>query len=109
MQPMPSLRNQQPICRIPALRSAARGIGALWTLISWPIVVVLALLEPFVRGILYGFALLGALAALFLRFVGNRPDVPLMMVFAVCIGCLIAAGLYSGLRRFIAGRHDARR
>jgi hypothetical protein len=84
----------------------ARGLGLLWTLISWPIVVLLALLEPFVRGVLYVFALLGALAALFLRFVGNRTDVPLSTVFAVCIGCLIAAGIYSGLLRFLAGTHD---
>ena len=89
------------------MRMAARGIGLLWAFISWPIVVLLALLEPFVRGILYGFALLGALAALFLRFVGNRADVPLFTVFAVCIGCLVAAGIYSGPASI--SRRDPRR
>jgi hypothetical protein len=103
---MASLRNRQEICGAPATRMVARCIGILWALVSWPIVVLLALLEPFVRGILYGFALLGALAALFLRFVGNRTDLPLFTVFAVCIGCLTAAGLYSGLLRFLAGTHD---
>ena len=78
----------------------------LWALISWPIIVLLALLEPFVRAILCGFALLGALAALFLRFVGQRTDVPLFTVFVVCSGCLVVAGLYSGLLRFLAGTHD---
>jgi hypothetical protein len=106
MQPMTSLRNHQQFRGAPAMRMATRALGLLWALISWPIVVLLALLEPFVRGILYGFALLGALAALFLRFVGNRTDVPLFTVFAVCIGCLVAAGLYSGLLRFLAGTHD---
>jgi|ERR1700733_806533 len=109
MNPMASLRNQQEIGGAPATRMAARCIGIPWALISWPIVVLLALLEPFVRGILYGFALLGALAALFLRFVGNRADVPLFTVFAVCIGCLVAAGLYSGLLRFLAGTREAPR
>ncbi len=91
------------------MRMAARGMGLVWALVSWPIVVLLALFEPFVRGILYGFALLGALAALFLRFVGNRTDVPLFTVFAVCIGCLVAAGLYRGLLRFLAATNAARR
>jgi hypothetical protein len=109
MQPMTSFHNQKEIRGTPATRMAARCVGVLWALISWPIVVLLALLDPFVRGILYGFALLGALAALFLRFVGHRTDVPLFTVFAVCIGCLIAAGLYSGLLRFLGGTHDAPR
>ncbi len=109
MHPMASFRNKRPFRETPSVRMAARGAGLLWALISWPIVVLLALFEPFVRGILYGFALLGALAGLFLRFVGNRTDVPLFTVFAVCIGCLIAAGLYGGLLRFLAGTNDAPR
>ena len=106
MQPMVSLRNQQQFRAAPATRIDTRALGVLWALISWPIIVLLALLEPFVRATLCGFALLGALAALFLRFVGHRADVPLFTVFAVCGGCLLAAGLYSGLLRFLAGTHD---
>jgi hypothetical protein len=109
MHPMASPRNQETFGGTPAMRMAARGMGLLWAVVSWPIVVFLALLEPFVRGILYGFALLGALAALFLRFVGNRADVPVFTVFAVCIGCMIAAGVYRGLLRFLAGTRDAAR
>ena len=106
---MASLRSQQEFRGTSAMRMGARGLELLWAFISWPIVVLLALLEPFVRGILYVFALLGALAALFLRFVGHRTDVPLFTVFAVCVGCLVAAGIYSGLLRFLAGTHNAPR
>jgi hypothetical protein len=109
MHPMTSPRNQETFGGKHAMRMAARAIGLLWALISWPVVVLLAFFEPFVRGILYGFALLGALAALFLRFVGNRTDVPVFTVFAVCIGCMIAAGVYTGLLRFLAGTHDVGR
>jgi hypothetical protein len=109
MQPMASLRNQEQFCGTPAMRMAARGIGLLWALISWPIIVLMALFEPLVRAILYGFALLGAFAAFFLRFFGNRTDVPLFTVFTVCIGCLVAAGLYGWLLRFLAGTNDAPR
>ncbi len=109
MHPMASLRNQETFGGARAMRTAARGIEILWAIISWPVVALLAFFEPFVRGILYGFALLGALAALFLRYVGNRADVPVFTVFAVCIGCMIAAGVYRGLLRFLAGTYDARR
>jgi hypothetical protein len=74
----------------------------LWALISWPLVVVLAAFEPLVRGMLYGFAFLGALAALFVRFVGHRADVPLFTIFAISGACLIAAALYRSLLRGIA-------
>lgn len=109
MRPMASQRNQEQLSSAPAMGTAERCIGLLWAAISWPTIVLLALFEPFVRGILYGFALLGALAALFLHYVGNRTDVPLFTVFAVCIGCLISAGLYRGLLRFLAGSRDATR
>lgn len=80
----------------------ARGLGQLWALVSLPVLLVLAALEPFVRGILHGFALLGALAALFLRYASHRADVPLFTVFTISLACVIAAGLYRGLVRFVA-------
>jgi hypothetical protein len=87
----------------------ARGLGLLWVLISWPIIVLLAAFEPFVRGILYGFAILGAFAALFLRYAGHRADVPLFTVFAISLGCLVTAGLYRVLLRLLACTTDTRR
>jgi hypothetical protein len=109
MQSFPSIQSEGRSSGSHAPRTVARGLGVLWALISWPIIVVLALFEPFVRGILYGFAILGTLAALFLRYVGNRADVSLFTVFTISLGCLVAAGLYRGLLRLLASTINAGR
>jgi hypothetical protein len=109
MQSAQPIRSEERISAPLAIRIAARGIGLLWALVRWPLILVLAALEPFVRAILYGFGILGALAALFLRYLGHRPDVPLVTVFAVSLGCLAAAALYRGLLRFLAYPADAGR
>jgi hypothetical protein len=107
MQPLKSSGNPERISGPHAQQWVARGFGLIWGLISWPIIVVLATLEPFVHGILYGFALFGVLAAVFLRYVGHRTEVPLFTVFAISLGCLVAAGLYRGLLRFLATTTNA--
>jgi hypothetical protein len=85
-----------------ATRGVARGFRVLWTVVSWPLVLVLAAFEPFVRGILYAFALLGTLSALFIRYVGHRADVPLLTVFAVALGCTATVACYRALLRLLA-------
>jgi hypothetical protein len=92
-----------------ATEVAARGLRLLWALIRWPLVLVLAVVEPFVRGVLYAFSILGVLSALFLRYVGHRPDVPLFTVFAVSLACVAAAAFYRGLLRLLTYAPDVGR
>ena len=109
MQSGQLIRNKGRISDPLSREVAARGLRLLWALIRWPLVLLLAVLEPFVRGILYAFAILEALAALFLRYVGNRPDVPLFTVFAVSLGCLAAVAVYRGLLRLLTYTPDVGR
>ena len=106
MHSNPPIQGEESIGNSYAMRILARGLGLLWTLVSWPVFLALCALEPLVRGILYGFALLGMLAALFLRYVGHRADVPLVTVLTISLGCVAAVAFYRWLLRLLAYRAD---
>jgi hypothetical protein len=104
MQSNPPIQREESIGNLHAMRILARGLGLLWAVVSWPVLLALRALEPLVRGILYSFALLGMLAALFLRYVGHRADVPLVTVLTISLGCAATVALYRWLLRLLAYR-----
>jgi hypothetical protein len=106
MQSNPPIQREESIGNSHAMRMLARGLGLLWTLVSWPVFLALSAVEPLVRGILYSFALLGLLAALFLRYVGHRADVPLVTVLTISLGCAAVVAFYRWLLRLLAHRAD---
>jgi hypothetical protein len=109
MQSNPLIQQKERIGSAHAIRILARGLGLLWDIVSWPVALALCAIEPLVRGILYCFALFGMLAALFLRYVGHRDNVPLVTVLAISLGCVAAVAFYRGLLRLLAHRaHSAR-
>jgi hypothetical protein len=103
------IQREESIGNSHAIRILARGLGLLWAIVSWPVVLTLCALEPLVRGILYCFAFFGTLAALFLRYVGHRDDVPLVTVLTISLGCVAAVAFYRWLLRLLTYRaHSAR-
>lgn len=74
----------------------------LLAVLLYPLVKVLELLEPLVRWVLYGFAVLGSLSAALLHFSGHH-QVRLWPVFVTSIVCVLAVALYRALHRLLCG------
>lgn len=72
-------------------------LGALrivWTVIRIPILIVLAFLEPFVRFILTGIAILSVLTALVSKGSSVPPPIPFWVMLCVSLGCLMLVPAY---------------
>jgi hypothetical protein len=72
-------------------------LGALrivWTVIRIPILIVLAFLEPFVRFILTGIAILSVLTALVSKGSSVPPPIPFWVMMCVSLGCLMVVPAY---------------
>ena len=78
-----------------ACTTLAGGIlWLLWQAIRWPVLALLIVLEPVVRFVLCGFALLGTLTALMLRFTVDRPQFPFWGMLGVSLSCVALQMLY---------------
>ena len=73
-----------------------RGAGRLlWHVLRLPVLMFLVILEPVVRFLLGGLALLGVLVALFFKFYGV-PHFPFALMLGVSVGLrLMLAGYHS--------------
>jgi hypothetical protein len=72
----------------------------LWHAVRLPVYVFLMILEPVVRFILGGLALLGVLTALFFKFYGV-PHFPFALMLGMSVGFgLMLVGYYALLRVF---------
>lgn len=80
-------------------------VGVLWVLwqaIRWPVAALLIVLEPVVRFVLCGFALLGTLTALLLRFTVDRAQFPFWSTLAVSVSCVGLLILYYAVIRLFS-------
>ena len=76
-----------------------RGAGRLlWHVLRLPVLMFLVILEPVVRFLLGGLALLGVLVALFFKLCGV-PHFPFVLMLSVSVGLgLMLAGYHAALR-----------
>ena len=82
------------------LTDLARGILLLvvWV-VRAPLLLIFAFLEPFVRLVLMGTALLGVLTAFVYRASGVAPHFPFWQMIGLSLGCVfLLAGYHSVLR-----------
>lgn len=75
----------------------------LWQAVRIPALALLVILEPLVRVILAGAALLIVLTALFYRALG-MPHFPFWTMLAFGIGSALLLALYYALLRLLSGR-----
>jgi hypothetical protein len=76
---------------------------ATWAALRLPILALLVILEPVVRMVLAGFALLMTLTALFFACVRPLPAFPFWGMLAVAIGSVGLLALYYALVRLFSG------
>ena len=79
----------------------------LWQVIRWPVLALLVILEPVIRFILCGCALLGTLGAFLLKAIVHRPDVPFFGLLGLSISCVLLLALYYAAIRLFSGREGA--
>lgn len=80
----------------------ARGVlGFLWNAIRLPILFCLLILEPFVRVLLSGAALLGVLTA-FIYEGSSVPHDPFWFLIWMSLGCVMALVIYYGFIRLLS-------
>jgi hypothetical protein len=90
----------------PEERSIAAGLalGVLrvaWHAIRAPILLFLMILEPFVRLVLGGAAVLGVLSAIVFK-ASAVPDPHFWFIISMSFGCLLVLALYYGLIRLLS-------
>jgi hypothetical protein len=76
----------------------------LWQAIRWPVLALLIVLEPLIRTVLCGFALLGTLTALMIRFAADRPQFPFWGTLGVSLSCVGLLMVYYAAIRLLATR-----
>lgn len=81
------------------------GRGALWLgyqAVRLPILSFLVILEPIVRTVLSGLALMGVLTSFVFEFSGAAPNFPFWLMLAISIGCVLALAAYYGAIRLLS-------
>lgn len=88
-----------------ALKQTGRGLARFsWNVVRLPIVATLAILEPIVRTILAGVALIGIATALFSEFVVKAPNFPFWLTIGVSVGSALLLMVYYALMRVFSAR-----
>ena len=84
-------------------RAVWTALHALWRLVSFPLLTLLIILEPVVRFLLSGLALLLALSAVFWKLAAPPPlHAPFLALLAAAIGCVALLTLYQWLLRVLS-------
>lgn len=87
----------------PASRVALATARALWTALRLPVLTLLVILEPVVRLVLAGFALLMTLTALFFACLRPLSAFPFWGMLAAALGAVgLLAAYYAVVRLFSA-------
>jgi hypothetical protein len=79
------------------------ALSLLWQAIRIPALALFVILEPVVRVVLAGLALLLVLTALFYRAIG-MPQFPFWTVLALGVGSALLLALYYALLRLLSSR-----
>ena len=73
-----------------------------WGVVRIPILIVLAFLEPFVRLILVGIAILSLLTGLVFKGSSAPPPIPFWVMVCVSLGCVMLVPAYHAVLRLLA-------
>lgn len=76
-------------------------LGLAWNAVRAPILLFLIILEPFVRLVLGGAAVLGVLTAILFE-AAAVPNFPFWFQISMSFGCLVVLALYYGLIRLLS-------
>ena len=74
-----------------------------WCIVRVPIVIVLAFLEPFVRLLLIGIAVLTLLTGVVYLGSSVAPAVPFWVMACVSAACVVSLAAYQALLRLVSG------
>lgn len=74
----------------------------IWGLVRMPILIVLAFLEPFVRFVLTGIAILSVLTALVFKGSSAPPPIPFWVMMCVSLGCVMLVPAYHFILRLLS-------
>jgi hypothetical protein len=86
-----------------ALGNLLRGIlGLIWCAVRVPILIVLAFLEPFVRFVLIGVAVLSVLTALVYKGSSVAPPIPFWVMICVSLVCVMLVPVYHVVLRLLS-------
>jgi hypothetical protein len=91
----------------PARSFTERAVWAVlrvsWKLVSFPLLALLIILEPVVRFLLAGLALLLVLTAFFWKLAAPPPvHAPFLALLAAAVGCIALLTLYQWLLRLLS-------
>ena len=93
---------------LPPLRTfRERAVWAVlcvtWRVVRFPVLALMIILEPVVRLLLAGFALLITLTAFFLRLVmPPQAHAPFWTLLAIAVGCMAVLTAYYAILRFLS-------
>ena len=86
-----------------AIANLLRGVLLLiFCIVRAPVTTVLAFLEPFVRLLLIGIAVLSLLTGVVYLGSSAAPAIPFWVMACVSAGCVVLVAAYQGLLRLIA-------
>ena len=86
-----------------AIADLLRGILLfIWCMVRVPIVIVLAFLEPVVRLLLIGIAVLSLLSGLVYLGSNVVPAIPFWVMVCVSIGCVMLLAVYQYVLRLLS-------
>ena len=90
-------------------RHPAAAIGriaglVLWDIVRLPVLTLLVILEPFVRTVLMGIAMIGVPLTLFYEFVVKLPGFPFWLMLGLSVGSAMLLLPYYALMRLFSAR-----
>lgn len=74
----------------------------IWAVVRIPILIVLAFLEPFIRLLLTGIAILSLLTGLVYKGLTVAPPIPFWMMVCVSLGCVMLIPAYHFILRLLS-------
>lgn len=74
----------------------------IWCVVRVPILIVLAFLEPFVRLLLTGIAILSLLTGLVFKGSSAPPPIPFWVMVCVSLGCVMLIPAYHFVLRLLS-------
>jgi hypothetical protein len=74
----------------------------IWGVVRMPILIVLAFLEPFVRLLLIGIAILNLLIGLVYKGSSVAPPIPFWVMVCVSLGCVMLVPAYHFVLRLLS-------
>lgn len=73
-----------------------------WCIVRVPLLIVLGFLEPLIRLLLSGIAVLSVLTGLVYQGSSVTPPIPFWVMLCISVGCLLLVAAYHGLLQWLS-------